>query len=126
MPVTGQNATQTAPPRRTRRIVAIAFAVLGGIVVPIVLLPFLSYAHPLPRNYVYTRVDRFVDSVAPYLWPSAPIVPRGDTRGKAVMLWAMSLGINALIYLSVYYMLWYLGHFVTRLIRITGRRRDQG
>jgi hypothetical protein len=98
--------------------VVIAFAILGGVVIPIAFFPSLSYTHPLQRNHAYAGFDRFVSHIAPYMWPTAPVVPSmGDTRATEVTLWTISLAINALIYSLAGYVGWYLARFTVQLVR---------
>jgi hypothetical protein len=88
----------------------IAFAVLG-VFVPIMLYPVVAYERPLPRgsDHLAGRLATLV----PYLWPSAPIVPI-DRReiGTAVVYWAISLGLNVLIYSIAGWALWRAARFV--------------
>ena len=65
---------------RARNLV-LAFTVLG-VIVPIVLYPFLSYSEPLSRTYSPSNLERSIWSAAPYLWPAAPVAPgrQGNIR----------------------------------------------
>jgi hypothetical protein len=101
--------------RRARNMVVIVFAVLG-VVVPIALYPFVSYTHPLQRSNTYNSLERFLWSVVPYLWPSAPIVsvPEGDIR-DVIVLWVISLLLNAAIYSVAGFGLWHLARLVAKL-----------
>jgi hypothetical protein len=87
-----------------------------GVIVPIVLYPFLSYVEPLRRTYSPSNLERFIWSAAPYLWPAAPIVPgrEGDMR-DSIVLWAISLLLNAVIYSVVGLLLWHLARLFAKL-----------
>jgi hypothetical protein len=89
------------------------FAVLGAIV-PILLYPFVSYTHPLPQQpRIY---DGFLWSIVPYIWPLAPVVPvREGDRSESIVVWAISLTMNAAIYSAVGFVLSRLGRLVAKL-----------
>lgn len=108
--------SESTSSRRARNLVVLAFAVLG-VIVPIVLYRFVSYVHPLPRPSTYSSLERFLWTVVPYLWPSAPVLlsaREGDIR-DSIVFWVMSLLLNSAIYSVVGLTLWHLGRLVAKL-----------
>jgi hypothetical protein len=107
-----QNGKHSAPARARKRIV-IAFAVLG-LVVPIALYPIVAYEGPLQQGS--RGLAPALGPIVPYLWPSAPVVAAsaGGMRDVAVS-WAISLGLNALVYSGVGWIVWRVARFVAWL-----------
>ena len=113
------HTTQSAASFRSRNRVVLVFAALG-LAVPAVLAHFTFYLSPLPKGRGYTSLDRFLWSIVPYLWPSAPIVLASGSMADAILFWTISLALNALIYSGLGWILWRVGRIVARLRARTG------